>query len=1098
MENISKRDVQNKIGWFLELKPCDFRRKLVKAYLKDIRRCSRSSKYSIQAKFLPTKQTPESVSILTLFAGSTLNVVRTAIQELDFVEILDSAGLFDIVWCGTSVIPDVPLENRFVNKFPGASNILGKINLFRTLELHRRFFPYAYKFYPPTWFLPFQKQALFVDSANAGQTNGSQPSFKHTYIVKPDSGTQGKGIYLFQSPNCYSFQQTPTNTNCATNNLTGPDQDPRRSPQNQLSCAASLLELDTSEVRTPNVNGLLPALDVVQRYEENPVLLHGCKTDLRVYVLIETLIPLRIHVYRDGLVRLASQLYQKPEKRNLCKHTMHLTNYAINKLHHPPKSKTTELNSPDQNMCHVVKSETCSLAEANTGNMQEWQCKRSLRDLLQSPEAFIPPEEVNPDNWKHIDPVKLWNELDTIIRLTIFALVPHFKVAYWAKYGRPLSKQTGESNEIPSKSEVRSGQGTSEGLTHDPCCFQILGFDFLLVEPDNHPILLEVNSNPSLRTDALHHFKQWPVSDTQPTTDSPVAPLPKTNTSTTTTTVKSTSSRLIAETATLLSAVLGDRYAEFQRSSVDEQVKGGLVHSTLKLIAKKIRRRRVLAQAGTLMRSTIEPDSPKSQSFLDCNATTAPVQVNQIVDIQLPALTVPQNLEHPARNPLKRVGHPSELISNTTLPTIRCYVRKRDYGRIESTLKRRGICQRFVMPKGFRAAAQGVSVPNSKRPRENKVENAPTVTATEADRNSNTLRVTTSIKRRELKFAKMELIYAEGEKSYERMMAVNLRSCGSEYQSFRDKLIKAKEQYAIKLAGDHNLHKPVVPAFISILNVESIDCGARVMDLLADIFLSVLSVRRAKLRAVSPPKDANLISDNWTSSSGTEMTKSTGIQSQFIPRMDLTSFRSFCRRSRMDALGFSFTELDLVFAKHRNWWQRVYEPDLSRQGREPCYLNGLSFPGFVDLCVQLANHCFPLASKPRLTTGTIHLPEIPLFPQPMNEHDFAFSNRSTNVKPHAATVLRRLELKKSDATIASETEKSKPQLPQVYHGQAKIESSISKSTEKATPPPQSSMTKPPCVAPGCELFDLSINRPIDDSSFSSLLRFLEHCCITSL
>ncbi|OON17018.1 Tubulin-tyrosine ligase family protein, partial [Opisthorchis viverrini] len=931
MENISKRDVQNKIGWFLELKPCDFRRKLIKAYLKDIRRCSRSSKYSIQAKFLPTKQTPESVSILTLFAGSTLNVVRTAIQELGFVEILDSAGLFDIVWCGTSLIPDIPLENRFVNKFPGASNILGKINLFRTLELHRRFFPHVYKFYPPTWFLPFQKQALVVDSANAGKTNSSQPSFKHTYIVKPDSGTQGKGIYLFQSPNCYSFRQTPTNTNCTLNNLTGFEQVPNRSPQNQLSRSASLVELDTVEVRTPNVNGLLPALDVVQRYEENPVLLQGCKTDLRVYVLIETLIPLRIHVYRDGLVRLASQLYQKPEKRNLCKHTMHLTNYAINKLHHPPKSKTTELNVSDQNMCHM-KSETCSPAEENTDNVQEWQCKRSLRDLLQSPEAFIPPEEVNPDNWKHIDPVKLWNELDSIIRLTIFALVPHFKVAYWAKYGRPLSKQTFEPNRIPSRSEVQSDQGTRGGLSHDPCCFQILGFDFLLVEPDNHPILLEVNSNPSLRTDAMHHFSRWPVSDTHPTTGSSLAPLRKTINSTPMT-AKATPSRLLAETATLLSAALGDRYAEFERSSVDEQVKGGLVHCTLKVIARKIRKRRV-AQSDTIMHRTTETDSPKSRSPLDCNLMTAPIQVNQIIDIQLPALTVPQNLEHPAENSLKRIGHPSELISNTTLlPTIRCGARKRDFGKIESTLKRRVICQKFVMPKGFRAATQGVSVSNSTRPRENKVENTSIVTATEADRNSNTLRVTTSIKRREIKFAKMELIYAEGEKSHERMMAAKLRSCGAEYQSFRDKLNKAKEQYAIKLAGDPNLHKSAAPAFITILNIESIDSAARVMDLLADIFLSVLSVRRTKLRAASPPKDPNLISDNWTSNSGTEMTKSNSIQSQFIPRMDLTSFRTFCRRSRMDALGFSFTELDLVFAKHRNWWQRVYEPDLSRQGR---------------------------------------------------------------------------------------------------------------------------------------------------------------------
>lgn len=73
------------------------------------------------------------------------------------------------------------------------------------------------------------------------------------------------------------------------------------------------------ETHGQNINGLHPAFDVVQRYETSPVLLFGCKTDVRIYVLIESISPLKIHVYRDGLVRLASRAYERPNKSNLGK-----------------------------------------------------------------------------------------------------------------------------------------------------------------------------------------------------------------------------------------------------------------------------------------------------------------------------------------------------------------------------------------------------------------------------------------------------------------------------------------------------------------------------------------------------------------------------------------------------------------------------------------------------------------------------------------------------------------------------------------------------------------------------------------------------------
>ena len=62
-----------------------------------------------------------------------------------------------------------------------------------------------------------------------------------------------------------------------------------------------------------------------------PHLIDGFKYDLRVYVFLNGISPLRIYVYRDGLARLATEPYEKPSDKNISNLFMHLTNYAINK-----------------------------------------------------------------------------------------------------------------------------------------------------------------------------------------------------------------------------------------------------------------------------------------------------------------------------------------------------------------------------------------------------------------------------------------------------------------------------------------------------------------------------------------------------------------------------------------------------------------------------------------------------------------------------------------------------------------------------------------------------------------------------------------------
>ena len=71
---------------------------------------------------------------------------------------------------------------------------------------------------------------------------------------------------------------------------------------------------------------------VVQHYIANPLtLLGGFKFDLRVYVLVASVSPLRIFVFRDGIVRICSIPYESPNPENMHNARMHLSNFAINK-----------------------------------------------------------------------------------------------------------------------------------------------------------------------------------------------------------------------------------------------------------------------------------------------------------------------------------------------------------------------------------------------------------------------------------------------------------------------------------------------------------------------------------------------------------------------------------------------------------------------------------------------------------------------------------------------------------------------------------------------------------------------------------------------
>ncbi|KAM4018878.1 tubulin polyglutamylase TTLL11 isoform 2-T2 [Anomaloglossus baeobatrachus] len=266
-----------------------------------------------------------------------------------------------------------------VNKFPGMAEMVRKINLSRALRTLQELYPEEYDYYPQSWILP-EEYHTFTGEVRLAMDN--DPSWRPFFIVKPDGGCQGDGIYLIRDP---------------------------------------------GEVR--GAGGLRPA--VVQEYVTQPLLIDRLKFDMRLYVVLTSLEPLEIYLSKDGLSRFCTEPYQAPTHRNLHHTYMHLSNYSLN-IH-------------SSNFIHTDS--------AHTGS------KRTVSSVLCRLLA------------KGVDIKKVWSNITALVIKTVISLLPELKVYHQAAIppGKP-----------------------------GPSCFQILGFDVLLMK-NLKPVLLEVNANPSMK-----------------------------------------------------------------------------------------------------------------------------------------------------------------------------------------------------------------------------------------------------------------------------------------------------------------------------------------------------------------------------------------------------------------------------------------------------------------------------------------------------------------------------------------------------------------------------------------------------------------------
>lgn len=128
-------------------------------------------------------------------------------------------------------------------------------------------------FYPESYLLPDQEEAL-EDHWN----------LHRLWIVKPSASSRGKGIHL----------------------------------------------LSTDDTNEP------PTLEsgIIQNYIERPLLITGRKFDLRLYVLVPSISPLRIYIHDSGLARFCTHQYVYNDSDKTVNYedlNMHLTNFSLNK-----------------------------------------------------------------------------------------------------------------------------------------------------------------------------------------------------------------------------------------------------------------------------------------------------------------------------------------------------------------------------------------------------------------------------------------------------------------------------------------------------------------------------------------------------------------------------------------------------------------------------------------------------------------------------------------------------------------------------------------------------------------------------------------------
>eukprot|EP00466_Bigelowiella_natans_P013663 jgi/Bigna1/90140/estExt_fgenesh1_pg.C_630056 len=369
-----------------------------------------------------------------------------------------------------------------INRFPGMKDFCTKANLTTCIEHVRKKHPKEAVFYPRSWVLDSTENIAKFRSAF---------DTKKCYILKPDGGLQGIGISL-----CMTWKQVEEALQ-RNRDLEEQWERERNDPD--------LAEKRVQNVRIARENNELAENSrhlghlIAQEYISKPALIDSTKFDMRIYVMVKSLKPLKAVVMKEGLARFCTTPYQPPTSDNITNAYMHLTNYHLNVTNE-------HFQNPDSKDGKAVLDSGKSTAS-----------KRSLQMAL---------SQLN------VDRDRFWRQIQRMVSISLIAMLPQLRAKFRKSFpdgegaqsdpkaSATTSPTNGDAGARKSSENANArasngggdeksrgssmqidGKGDEDAVyVHDKWqrCFQIMGFDVML-DADRNAYLLEINDHPSLK-----------------------------------------------------------------------------------------------------------------------------------------------------------------------------------------------------------------------------------------------------------------------------------------------------------------------------------------------------------------------------------------------------------------------------------------------------------------------------------------------------------------------------------------------------------------------------------------------------------------------
>ena len=208
------------------------------------------------------------------FYTSEVKLIKYTLEDNGFRESLNSDQEWTMMWSTCSMKSQAyQCLHRYqkVNHFPRTTELTRKDCMYKNLaRMQSQYGARHFDFIPKTFILPNELGELAEEMEKDRNVS---------WIIKPAASSQGKGIFVTNK-----LQEIPPK-------------------QSMIAC----------------------------RYIDNPLLIMGYKFDLRIYVALMSINPLRIYIFEEGLVRFATCKYSYHISKNMNNRFMHLTNYSVNK-----------------------------------------------------------------------------------------------------------------------------------------------------------------------------------------------------------------------------------------------------------------------------------------------------------------------------------------------------------------------------------------------------------------------------------------------------------------------------------------------------------------------------------------------------------------------------------------------------------------------------------------------------------------------------------------------------------------------------------------------------------------------------------------------